>query len=703
PLEDFVHRTLRFSLAALIVAAAVYFGSSLVFNDSRTEAGPPQHWITVDAAELAHIRSLGDGQNDAAKLEIVGSKNGIAIVKADEIQMQSLSNDMHSSFHKCSGFIRHSSYEEAVQTIDSFASVSPDSVVVEYTINNSAAVTPMIAAAQEPPIRQTITELSAIHTRFHTQQGGIDGANLILSKWRTLALGRSDMSVMPYAHLNANGDFITQQPSIVLTVQGTEFPNEIVVVGGHQDSTVGSGNPTGRAPGADDDASGIGSMTEVIRVIKETGFRPKRTIQFMAYAAEEVGLVGSKNIADTYFAQNRNVVGVMQLDMTNYSGDWADIVMMTDFTNAAQNQFIKNLATQYLPALVVKDDACGYGCSDHASWHARGYPASMPFEAKFSNTGSTRQYNTALHTINDTLERSNNNANHALKFSKLAIAFVGELAKGSVTTVAPAATRFDFDGDRKADLGIFRPADSVWHINGSTAGYSANRFGLSSDKIVPADYDGDGKTDIAVYRDGVWHMLRSNGGYTTVSWGIAEDIPQAADFDGDGKADPAVFRPSTGTWYVAKSTGGNSIFQFGINGDKPLASDFDGDGKTDAAVYRGGVWHVLGSTAGYTTFQFGNASDLPLTGDFDGDGKADAAVYREGIWHVLRSTGGYISYQWGIANDVPAAADYDGDGKADAAVYRNGVWYVLNSGNGSARIEQFGVTGDIPSPAAFLQ
>ncbi|MDM7923131.1 MAG: M20/M25/M40 family metallo-hydrolase, partial [Pyrinomonadaceae bacterium] len=409
-----MHRTLRFSLAALIVAAAVYFGSSLVFNDSRTEAGPPQYWLTADASELAHIRSLN--AEGTPVIEFIEERNGIAIAKADELQLAALSGKMHESFHKCSGFIRHSTYEEAVETISNFAAASPDAAFVDYTIDNQAAVTPMVAAAQEPTIRQTIIDLSALHTRRHDQQGGLDGANMILSKWRTLATGRSDMSVMPYAHLNASGDFLTPQPSIVLTIQGTEFPDEIVVVGGHQDSINSSGGATGNAPGADDDASGIASMTEAIRVIKEKNFRPKRTVQFMAYAAEEIGLVGSKNIADNYRLQNKNVIGALQLDMTNFKGASADIAVITDFTNAAQNQFIKNLVTAYQPSLVVIDSACGYACSDHASWHNKQYPASMPFEAKYP-----AEYNTAIHKTTDTLDRSNNNANHALKFSKLAI------------------------------------------------------------------------------------------------------------------------------------------------------------------------------------------------------------------------------------------------------------------------------------------
>lgn len=683
---------ITFTAVCLLLTTAVVFWPF----DRDTKAGPPQYWITVDESELEHLRANLVAP-DIADLELVEKRGGLAIVRADEVQLLALTSGMHDAFHKCAGFIRHSSYDEASAAIDDHLAASVLNQLVDYTIDNQASVNPMLGLAQEAKVRQTIADLSALPTRRHDQQGGIDGANTILTKWRTLALGRSDITVEPFGHFNTNGDFLTPQPSIVMTILGTEFPNEIVVVGGHQDSINSSGGATALAPGADDDASGVASITEAIRVIKETGFRPKRTVQFMAYAAEEIGLVGSKNIAEFYRAQNKNVVGVMQLDMTNFKGPSADIAMITDNTNAAQNQFIKDLVIAYQPSLVVIDSACGYGCSDHASWHAKQYAASMPFEAKYP-----AEYNTAIHKTTDTLDRSSNNANHALKFSKLAISYVAELAKGSVATVAAPRTRFDFDGDGKADLSVFRPADGVWHINGSATGYSATGFGISTDRVIPADFDGDGKTDISVYRDGVWHLLRSGSGYTSLLWGTAEDIPQPGDYDGDGKADQAVFRPSNGTWYVLKSTGGYSIFQFGLLGDKPVAADFDGDGKIDAAVYREGVWHILGSTSGYRSLLFGLATDRPVTGDFDGDGKYDPGVFRDGVWYTLRSTAGFHAFQWGIGTDVPSAADYDGDGKADAAVYREGVWYVINSANSSIRIEQFGVAGDVPSPSAFI-
>jgi hypothetical protein len=270
----------------------------------------------------------------------------------------------------------------------------------------------------------------------------------------------------------------------------------------------------------------------------------------------------------------------------------------------------------------------------------------------------------------------------------------------------------NFDGDARTDLAVFRPADGNWYIlNSSNNAFSGQLFGQSGDKLVPGDFDGDGKHDLGVWRpaNGAWYILQSsNGAFRAEVFGQNGDIPAIGDFDGDAKADLAVFRPADGNWYIKLSTNGSlRVVPFGANGDKPVAGDYDGDGKTDTAVYRPstGAWYMLNSSNGaFSGLFFGAVGDKPAQSDYDGDGKTDVAVYRPGTgtWYIQRSTAGFTGIGFGISTDVPAPGDFDGDGKSDVTVYRNGAWYILLSANGTLRADQFGTTGDVPVPSAYI-
>ncbi|HSK72137.1 MAG TPA: FG-GAP-like repeat-containing protein, partial [Pyrinomonadaceae bacterium] len=242
-------------------------------------------------------------------------------------------------------------------------------------------------------------------------------------------------------------------------------------------------------------------------------------------------------------------------------------------------------------------------------------------------------------------------------------------------------TQFDFDGDGKTDYAIYRPsAGEWWYLRSGDHTNRAFQFGLSTDKIVPADYTGDGKTDVAFFRPSTneWFILRSeDSSFYSAPFGAAGDIPAPADYDGDGKADIAVFRPSEANWYINKSSGGFSILQFGAAGDIPVPADFDGDSKADLAVYRpsAGEWWILRSSdAGNRAFQFGTQTDKPVAADYTGDGKTDVAFYRPSTseWYILRSEdSSFYSAPFGAEGDIAIPGDYDGDGKADIAVWRS--------------------------------
>jgi hypothetical protein len=273
-------------------------------------------------------------------------------------------------------------------------------------------------------------------------------------------------------------------------------------------------------------------------------------------------------------------------------------------------------------------------------------------------------------------------------------------AKQAVPTyqqVAGVATRTpgpsDFNGDGRTDIAVFRPTTGTWFVRGGSP--AEVRFGVSGDVPVPGDYNGDGRTDIAVFRPlkGIWYF--HGGSPAEVRFGAAGDVPVPGDYNGDGKTDIAVFRPATGTWFIRG--GSPSQVWWGTLGDVAVPGDYNGDGKTDIAVYRPatGTWFIRGGSP--AEVRFGGTGDRPVPGDYNGDGKTDIAVFRPatGTWFIRG--GSPSQMRFGVSADLPVPGDYDGDGKTDIAVFRpaTGAWFVRGGNPAEVR---FGVSGDVPLP-----
>ena len=273
-------------------------------------------------------------------------------------------------------------------------------------------------------------------------------------------------------------------------------------------------------------------------------------------------------------------------------------------------------------------------------------------------------------------------------------------------------SRADFDGDGKTDLSVFRPSEGNWYLNQSTNGFKVQKWGISGDTLAPGDFDSDGKADFAVFRpnpDGLlpdFYILNSAGNVVTgSSWGLPADIPVIADYDADGKSDIAVYRPSNNTFYIINSSGGTTIKVHGTTGDIPVTGDFVGDSKADPTIFRpstNSYWIFNGTND--TVVPFGQAGDSLVPADYDGDNKDDLAVFRPstGQWIYRPSGGGAVVFDsWGTSTDTPVPGDYDGDGKDDFAIYRNGQWWVKRSTAGTL-VQGFGLASDTPIPRRYI-
>lgn len=333
---------------------------------------------------------------------------------------------------------------------------------VDYSINNETLLTSMMDDVRASNIEASIRRMSSFKTRFYLDAEASISQAVLRDEWRVLAGDRSDIKVEFYHHTFPEyakpGPGELAMPSVILTIDGSEFPDDIIVIGGHADSVAyevrdfPKGKPYPRrtlqallgiqpqeiddgdgdtvqvrfvldeAPGADDNASGIAVITEIIRILMAHDYRPKRTMKFIAYSAEEVRTSGSDEIARGHQESGDNVIGVLNLDMTNFKGsDDLDLTILDDYTNPEQNAFLGELIDRYLPWAEWEYTSCGYPCSDHGPWNAVGFRASMLAAARFG------EHNQSIHTLGDTIDKSGGHAENSVKFVQMGLAFLIEL------------------------------------------------------------------------------------------------------------------------------------------------------------------------------------------------------------------------------------------------------------------------------------
>ncbi len=332
-------------------------------------------------------------------------------------EIRDLSLAQHAQGH-CGGFMDvtdFSSFED-----ERLTQVMPPAILQilgELTPTHPTVVEPLLKLLSVSDFMENVKKLSSYKNRFYKSQTGVDSAHWIADRFTAMAGGRGDVTVELISH-----SFM--QPSVLVTIQGKGlYKDEHVILGAHEDSVNWSSwspSAADTAPGADDDASGVATLLETFRVLMLSDYVPDRSLVFIAYAGEELGLLGSQDVAKKFKKDGKKVAGVLQMDMTLFPGETKAITMISDNVNAALTLFTKKLIDTYVK-VPWQDSSCGYACSDHASWDKQGYATAFPFEAPMGSD------NPNIHTAQDTIESGLDQV-FGLHFVKLAVAFAVELA-----------------------------------------------------------------------------------------------------------------------------------------------------------------------------------------------------------------------------------------------------------------------------------
>jgi len=240
---------------------------------------------------------------------------------------------------------------------------------------------------------------------------------------------------------------------------------------------------------------------------------------------------------------------------------------------------------------------------------------------------------------------------------------------------------YDYNGDGTSDIALFRESSGLWAIRGITRVY----FGQNGDIPSPGDYDGNGTTEIAIFRpsSGLW-ALRA---LSRIYFGSSGDSPLPGDYNGDDDWEPAIFREDTGLWAIR----GVTRIYFGQFGDTPIPGYYSSTGQNKIALFRGTGGSGLWAIRGISRFYFGAYPDEPVPGNYSGGGSWEAAIFRpqSGLWAVRDSTRVYF----GQYLDGGYPADYHGTGEDAIAIFRpsSGLWAI----RGLTRV-YFGQYGDTP-------
>ncbi len=417
------------ALGLLLSSVAAFAGSPIVIEPSPTQKGharPPTAGLLLERHGVKVHRAVDAKDGDFRDLYLVHLQPGddgyflgryqrplhiapgnFAIMRLGEDQVGRLSGDLHHRGMACGAVMKLNGDLTAESAI-----VDPvPTIPVSDKLKTLGDILSQVSADR---IKATVVELSGWDTRRHDSAIGKTVADNIAAMYQAFVEGRQDVTIETFAHGGA-----TPQPSLVVRIAGKTRPDEIVVLGSHIDSINGQGRAS-PAPGADDNASGTATNLEVFRVLMANHIELDRTLEIHGYAAEEIGLVGSQDMAAKYKRAGKQVIAMVQHDMSLYNeSDRDEIWLVSNNTNAKLNDDLAILIGQYI-GLPVQRAPLYAGSSDHASWTRAGFAAAFPFE-------NPSRYNRAIHTHRDTIATASRFTQSAA-FGKLAVAYAAHFA-----------------------------------------------------------------------------------------------------------------------------------------------------------------------------------------------------------------------------------------------------------------------------------
>lgn len=379
----FIAIAFAFACAGLMVLA--------VLNEARAEAGLIEAPRREGKLGLATLQMrLASPQRiflpeKSSFLSVPGSLELVMIPIDDTEELDRLALVAHDEFGLCGNLDFYPKGYSLASTID-FA--APHFAARA----RFSELEPVVAGVSLTQIDQHVDRMTSLATRFHSSTVGKNASATLIGLWTELTQAQNRWTISEITHTR------TEQKSVVARLAGRDPSAPTLVLGAHLDSiSRSSSDPEGPAPGADDDAAGLGILSEVLRVIEEQQLSFHRPIELHAYAAEEVGLLGSRDLASRYRSEGKELAGMMQFDMAYFSveGNEGKIHLLEDYSSRDLRRSAVEWIKTYLSSPYARGRLPQGSASDHKAWWEQGYATLFPFE-------HPTNFNHSIHSVEDT-------------------------------------------------------------------------------------------------------------------------------------------------------------------------------------------------------------------------------------------------------------------------------------------------------------